>query len=38
MIDPDQDDKTTARHLAITFIAFIALAVVLVIGANIIAG
>ena len=33
----EQDDKTTARHLALTFLAFVALGVVLIIGANIIA-
>jgi hypothetical protein len=32
----DQDDKTTARHMAITFVLFIALGVVLIVGANII--
>ena len=34
-MDGNQDDKTTAIHLAITFAAFAALGVVLVIGANI---
>jgi len=29
-----QDDKTTAKHLAITFLAFAILAVLLIIGAN----
>ena len=33
----DQDDKTTARHLAITFIAFVVLGIVLIVGANMIA-
>ena len=33
----NQDDKTTAKHLAITFILFAVLAVVLIVGANIIA-
>lgn len=33
----DQDDKTTARHLAFTFIAFVVLGIVLIIGANMIA-
>jgi hypothetical protein len=32
----DQDDKTTTRHMAITFVLFIALGVLLIIGANII--
>lgn len=31
----NQDDKTTAKHLAITFLAFAVLGVLLVIGANI---
>jgi len=30
----NQDDKTTAKHLAITFLAFVVLGVLLVIGAN----
>jgi hypothetical protein len=33
----DQDDKTTTIHLALTFIAFVVLGIVLIIGANIIA-
>jgi len=33
----DQDDKTTTKHLAFTFIAFVILGIVLIIGANIIA-
>ena len=32
----EQDDKTTTKHLAITFVLFVALGIVLVIGANII--
>ena len=32
----EQDDKTTARHMAITFMLFIALGIGLIIGANII--
>ena len=32
----DQDDKTTTRHMAITFVLFIALGVLLIIGANMI--
>jgi len=35
-MNPDQDDKTTARHMAITFVLFVALGVFLIIGANII--
>jgi len=35
-MNPDQDDKTTTRHLFITFILFVALGVILIIGANII--
>ena len=35
-MDPNQDDKTTAKHMAITFAAFTALGVLLIIGANII--
>lgn len=33
-MNPDQDDKTTTKHMAITFIAFAVLAVVLIVGAN----
>ncbi len=33
----DQDDKTTAWHLALTFLAFVVLGIVLVVGANLIA-
>jgi hypothetical protein len=32
----EQDDKTTAQHMAITFVLFVALGVLLIIGANII--
>lgn len=32
----DQDDKTTTKHLAYTFLGFAVLGVLLVIGANII--
>jgi hypothetical protein len=32
----NQDDKTTAKHLALTFVFFVVLGVVLVIGANIV--
>ena len=35
-MNSDQDDKTTTRHMAITFVLFIALGVLLIIGANII--
>jgi hypothetical protein len=33
----DQDDKTTVKHLALTFLAFVVLGIVLIIGANLIA-
>jgi hypothetical protein len=33
----NQDDKTTTKHMAITFILFIVLGVFLIIGANMIA-
>jgi hypothetical protein len=36
-MNPDQDDKTTTKHLLITFLLFVALAVILIIGANMIA-
>jgi hypothetical protein len=32
----NQDDKTTTKHMAITFILFIVLGVFLIIGANMI--
>jgi hypothetical protein len=32
----NQDDKTTAKHLALTILLFVVLGVVLVIGANLI--
>lgn len=32
----DQDDKTTTKHMAYTFLGFIVLGVILIIGANII--
>ena len=35
-MNPDQDDKTTTRHMIITFLLFIALGVFLIIGANMI--
>ena len=35
-MNPNQDDKTTARHMAITFVLFIALGILLIIGANIV--
>lgn len=36
MSNPDQDDKTTTRHMIYTFVAFIVLGVFLIIGANMI--
>jgi len=33
-MNPDQDDKTTTKHLAITFVLFVILGVFLVVGAN----
>jgi hypothetical protein len=33
----NQDDKTTTRHLFITFLLFVVLGVILIIGANFIA-
>ncbi|MFT5219016.1 MAG: hypothetical protein ACI9LO_001155 [Planctomycetota bacterium] len=30
----DQDDKTTTKYLAITFIGFVLLGIALIIGAN----
>ena len=33
----NQDDKTTVKHLMLTFLAFAVLAVLLVIGANFLA-
>ena len=35
-MNPNQDDKTTLRHMMITFVAFAVLGVLLIIGANII--
>ena len=35
-MNPNQDDKTTVRHMAWTFVGFVVLGVVLIIGANII--
>jgi len=32
----EQDDKTTTKHMAITFVLFVALGVLLIIGANMI--
>jgi len=32
----EQDDKTTTKHLTITFVLFVVLGIVLIIGANII--
>ena len=36
-MNPNQDDKTTTKHLVITFIAFVVLGILLIIGANIVA-
>lgn len=36
-MNPDQDDKTTTKHMIITFVLFVALGVCLIIGANMIA-
>jgi len=36
-VNSNQDDKTTAKHMAITFILFVVLAVLLIIGANMVA-
>lgn len=33
-MNPDQNDKTTTRHLIYTFVAFAVLGVLLIIGAN----
>jgi hypothetical protein len=35
-MNPNQDDKTTTKHMAITFIAFGVLCVLLIIGAKIV--
>jgi hypothetical protein len=35
-MNPNQDDKTTTKHMAITFILFGVLCVLLIIGANIV--
>jgi len=35
-MNPNQDDKTTTKHLVITFLLFVALGVILIIGANMI--
>jgi hypothetical protein len=37
-MNPNQDDKTTTKHMAITFILFVVLGIFLIIGANIVAG
>ena len=37
-MNPEQDDKTTTKHMVYTFLAFVALGVLLIIGANIIGG
>ena len=33
-MNPNQDDKTTTKHLVYTFVAFVVLGVLLIIGAN----
>ena len=35
-MNPNQDDKTTTRHMIITFVLFVVLGILLIIGANII--
>jgi len=35
-MNPEQDDKTTTKHLIYTFVAFAVLGVLLIIGANIV--
>ena len=35
-MNPEQDDKTTAKHMAITFVLFVVLGIFLIIGANMI--
>jgi hypothetical protein len=35
-VNPNQDDKTTTKHMAITFVLFVVLGIFLIIGANII--
>ena len=35
-MNPNQDDKTTTRHMVITFVLFIVLCILLIIGANIV--
>ncbi len=37
-MNTEQDDKTTMRHMAITFVAFVTLGIILIIGANFISG
>jgi hypothetical protein len=36
-MNPNQDDKTTGKHLAITFILFVVLGILLIVGAHIVA-
>ena len=36
-MNPNQDDKTTTKHMVITFLAFVVLGILLIIGANLIA-
>ncbi len=35
-MNPNQDDKTTTKHLVITFLLFVVLGIFLIIGANIV--
>ncbi len=35
-MNPNQDDKTTVRHMFWTFVAFVVLGIMLIVGANII--
>ena len=35
-MNPNQDDKTTTKHMIYTFIAFVVLGILLIIGANMI--
>jgi hypothetical protein len=35
-MNPNQDDKTTTKHMVITFILFVVLGIILIIGANMI--
>ena len=35
-MNPNQDDKTTTKHMIYTFIGFVVLGILLIIGANMI--